>query len=141
MTTKPKPRKAPPAETGINPKLAAIAAKLDEAYARVTTMHRDDDDTLAADSARETCCGEIGILGRKLARVRATNIEEMKLKSRYTDPLDWHHIETPWPNRSSVTLSHSIRRAGSTCLNYWRRRNAKPAGSTPGTQPGKRPGS
>jgi hypothetical protein len=36
MTTKPKTRKAPAADTGINPKLLAIAAKLDAQYARVT---------------------------------------------------------------------------------------------------------
>jgi hypothetical protein len=48
MTTKPKSRKAPPAETCINPKLADIAAKLDEAHAharKVEAAQKDTDDS------------------------------------------------------------------------------------------------
>jgi hypothetical protein len=37
MTTKPKTRKAPAAETGVNPK-AALAAKIDEVKARARNM-------------------------------------------------------------------------------------------------------
>jgi hypothetical protein len=94
MTTKPK-RKAPAAETGINPKMAALAAKLDSEYARVRKMHAADDGSLDADDARRKIYVKISNLGEKLAEVAATNLEEMRLKARYTDAFDLGHIEDP----------------------------------------------
>jgi hypothetical protein len=83
------------AGTGINPKLIALVAKLDSEYARVRKMHAADDGSHEADRARETIYIKISNLGDKLAGVAATNLEEMKLKARYVNDLDWGHIQDP----------------------------------------------
>ncbi len=69
MTTKPK-RKAPPAGTGINPKLTALSAKIDK----------------ASEIAKERgTYNDVFNLEDILAAIPATNLEEMKLKARYVD--------------------------------------------------------
>ena len=65
MTTKPKTRKAPAA--GINPKLIALAAKIDKANVRA-----DERGTYRV----------VFKLENSLAAIAATNLEEMKLKLR-----------------------------------------------------------
>lgn len=94
MTTKPKTRKAP-AAPGINPKMTALARKLASEYARVREMHAADDGSHDADNARSKIYHKISNLGDKLAEVAATNLEELRLKARYTDSLDWGHIDDP----------------------------------------------
>jgi hypothetical protein len=69
MTTKPKTRKAP-AETGINPKLIALAAKIDKA-----NVLAEEHGTYDA----------VFKLEDRLAAIAATNLEEMKLKARYAE--------------------------------------------------------
>jgi hypothetical protein len=95
MTTKPKACKAPAVLTGINPKMTALAAKLASEYARVREMHAADDGSDDAGNAREKIYVNISNLEDKLAEIAATNLEEMRLKARYTDPLDWGHIGDP----------------------------------------------
>jgi methionine-rich copper-binding protein CopC len=114
MTTKPKPHKAPAAETGINPKLAALAAKLDEAHAHARLVESRQKDADDIDAAENDCAIEyekLSKLEHKLAKLAATNLEEMKLKARYaklepTDPIvafsivrDLRALDTPrWPH-------------------------------------------
>jgi hypothetical protein len=92
---RPKTREAPAELTGINPKITALAAKLASEYARVREMHAADDDSDDASNAREKIYVNISNLGDKLAEMAATNLEEMRLKARYTDSLDWGHIGDP----------------------------------------------
>jgi hypothetical protein len=67
MTTKSKTRKTPVAATCINPKLIALAAKIDKANVRA-----DERGTYRA----------VFKLENSLAAIAATNLEEMKLKLR-----------------------------------------------------------
>jgi hypothetical protein len=66
---KPETRKAP-APAGINPKLIALAAKINKA------------NVLAEEHGT---CGAVFKLEDSLAAIAATNLEEMKLKVRYVD--------------------------------------------------------
>jgi hypothetical protein len=79
MTTKPRTRKTPVAATCINPKLIALAAKIDEIETILDSGGYGDDgeDDAAAEKLVE--------LEGKLAKVVATTLEEMKLKARYVD--------------------------------------------------------
>jgi hypothetical protein len=70
MTTKPKTRKTPVAATCINPKLIALAAKIDRA------------NVLAEERAAYDAVFK---LEDSLAAIAATNLEEMKLKVRFVD--------------------------------------------------------
>jgi hypothetical protein len=69
MTTKPKTRKAP-APAGINPKLIALAAKINKANVLAEERRTYDAVFKLEDS---------------LAAIAATNLEEMKLKVRFVD--------------------------------------------------------
>jgi hypothetical protein len=72
--------------TTINPKLAAIAAKLDAAHVcarRLEAKQKDCDDS-TIDAAERLCAaayGEISKFERKLAKIPATSIEELALSS------------------------------------------------------------
>jgi hypothetical protein len=89
MTTKPKTRKAPAAETGINPKLTALAAKLDKAHAHARVMEaRQDPNGKGGDPdelATEKVYEKIWRLEEKLGRIDAKNLEEFKLKAHYAN--------------------------------------------------------
>jgi hypothetical protein len=86
MTTKPKTGKASAAETGINPKLIALAAKLNEANTCALSLEaREDEPGSAANLAVQKAYRNIRKSEDKLARAAATNLEEMKLKARYAD--------------------------------------------------------
>jgi hypothetical protein len=69
MTTKPKTRKAP-APAGINPKLIALAAKINKANA-LAEEHGTYDAVFKLEDG--------------LAAIAAVNLEELKLKARYVD--------------------------------------------------------
>ena len=73
MTTKPKTRNAPAAAIGINPKLSALAAKIDDAKARFSD--------LSASADRDSAF---------LNRIAAVNLDELRLKAR-------HRWGFPWP--------------------------------------------
>jgi len=76
--------KAPPAETAINPKLTAIAAKLDAAQAHLRVVKaRDDDDP--DEKEHDKAYGRLHKLEDKLAEAVATNLDEMKIKARWAD--------------------------------------------------------
>jgi hypothetical protein len=79
MTTKPK-RKAP--ATGINPKMAALAVKIDEAKAYSDSLYANDLEDPADDVARAADNKTLK-LEKRLAKIAATNLEELKLKARY----------------------------------------------------------
>jgi hypothetical protein len=103
MTTKPKTRKASAAETCINPKLIALAAKVDAAETelkRVLTdvrepadlrffANREDKAAKAAmkvaDAAEGAALDVSWRAAEKLSNVRATNLEELILKARRAD--------------------------------------------------------
>jgi hypothetical protein len=70
MTTKPKTRKTSAGVTGINPKLIALAAKIDKANA-LAEKHGTHDAVFKLEDS--------------LAAIAGTNLEEMKLKARYVD--------------------------------------------------------
>ena len=96
-----KPRKAPAAETGINPKLAALAAELDEAHAHARAVEAAADNRVSS-----AAYSKIWKLGKKLARMAATNLEELKLKdplcrsrSRFKRPHNGR-IDRPRPSRA-----------------------------------------
>jgi hypothetical protein len=55
MTTKPKTRKAPAAETGINPKLAALAAKLDEVHTHARRVEARQTGDYDVDAEEDAC--------------------------------------------------------------------------------------
>ena len=82
MTTKPKTRKAPAAAIGINPKLSALAAKIDDAKARFSD--------LSASADRDRAFMEILVAEAKLDRIAAVNLDELRLKAR-------HRWGFPWP--------------------------------------------
>jgi hypothetical protein len=105
-------RKAPAPRTGINPKLAAIAAKLDAAKVNLANLevlesNEDDDRAIAAAD------GIALKLELQLANTAATSLEELKLKARYvgfsiineapelTDSIirDLHALSPPRPER------------------------------------------
>jgi hypothetical protein len=101
MTTKPKTRKAP--APGINPKLIALAAKVDTAeteFKRVLLdvvepadlrffANHEDKATQAAREAAEAAegvaCDASGRAAENFSKFRATNLEELVLKARYAD--------------------------------------------------------
>ena len=101
MTTKPKTRKAP--APGINPKLIALAAKVDTAeteFKRVLLdvvepadlrffANREDKAAQAAmkaaDAAEGAALDASGSATEKFSNVRVTNLEELILKARRAD--------------------------------------------------------
>jgi hypothetical protein len=103
MTTKPKTCKAPAAETCINPKLIALAAKADAAeteFKRVLTdvvepadlrffANREDkaaqDAMTVAVAAEDAAIDASGRAAEKFSKVRATNLQELILKARHAD--------------------------------------------------------
>lgn len=80
--------KLPSKPNTINPKLAAIAVKLDKATAHWRHLK-------AKAPGEDVDYSTIWRLEDKLARATATNIEELKLKARYTEDLDWSNIQDP----------------------------------------------
>ena len=74
--------KAPPA---INPKLAAIAAKLDAAQAHLRVVKARDDTDDPEEKELDKAYGRFFKLEDKIAEVVATNLQEMKLKARWAD--------------------------------------------------------
>jgi hypothetical protein len=82
MTIKPKTSKAPPAATGINPKLIALAAKIDEAKAYNDSLYANDQEDPADDLARAADSKTLK-LEKRLAKIAAANLEELKVKARY----------------------------------------------------------
>jgi hypothetical protein len=68
--------------TTINPKLAAIAAKLDaaQAHLRAVKARKDDDD-----AEKTKAYDRLYKLEDNLAEAVATNLDEMKLKARWAD--------------------------------------------------------
>jgi hypothetical protein len=103
MTMKPKTAKAPAA--GINPKLIALAAKIDKAEAEFNRAldvlgvadekffcNREDAAAqaakLEAESAEDSTCNASKKLGVKFSKIAATNLDELCLKARYADVWD-----------------------------------------------------
>jgi hypothetical protein len=103
MTPKPMTRKAPAA--GINPKLTALARKLDEAEAEFNRAldalgvadeaffcNRKDVGAqaakLEAESAEGAACNARKKLGLKFSKIAARNLDELCLKARYADVWD-----------------------------------------------------
>lgn len=105
MTTKPKTRKAP--ASSINPKLIALAAKIDEAKAYSDSLYANDQEDPADDVARAADNKTLN-LEKRLAKIAATTLEELKLKARYvyTDS-DVPSLILASRNRSSATFSRS----------------------------------
>jgi hypothetical protein len=97
MTTKPKTRKAP--APGVNPRLVALAAKVDEAEAEFNRAldvlraaeqnawhNREDKAAQAslkkAQSAEGATCDASARAAEKFSKARATNLDELCLKAR-----------------------------------------------------------
>ena len=85
MTTKPKTRKAP--ATGINPKMAALAAKIDDAKARFFE--------LSASTDRNYDFIKILEAEVKLDKMAAVNLDELRLKARHRWGFPWPTIYCP----------------------------------------------
>jgi monomeric isocitrate dehydrogenase len=83
--------KAPPA---INPKLAAIAAKLDAAQAHLRAVKARDDPDDPEELEVDKAHARLFKLEDKLAEVVATNLDEMKLKARWADIASGDHTVT-----------------------------------------------
>lgn len=109
MTTKPRRPKAPAANpaTGVNPKLIALARKIDAAEAEFDRTlgnlapaeqrawhNREDEAAQAAlkeaQLAEEATCNASKSLGEKFSKIAATNLDELCLKARYADV--WNEI-------------------------------------------------
>jgi len=105
MTAKPKPRKAAPRAPGVNPKMIALAEKIDKAEAefiRALDVLRVADEKffsnredagaqaaqLEAESAEDATCNASKKLGEKFSKIAATNLDELCLKARYADVWD-----------------------------------------------------
>jgi hypothetical protein len=69
----------------INPKLAALAAQLDTANARYRKLLATMEDSHERDDLTDVVLHKIYRLEDRLAAVRATNLDELKLKARYVD--------------------------------------------------------
>ena len=93
------------AMAGINPKLIALARKIDEAEAELDralenlapaerAAWRNHEDKAAqaslkkAESAEEATCNARKKLGEKFRKIAATNLDELCLKARYADVWD-----------------------------------------------------
>jgi hypothetical protein len=107
MTPKPKTRKAPAAKpAGINPKLTALAAKIDKAEAELertltevlapaerNAWNNPEDEAAQAalaeaEIAESATCDASMALTKKLSEIVATNLNELSLKARYADTDD-----------------------------------------------------
>jgi len=95
----------------INPKLAALAKKIDaanECARRVEAAQKDcDDSTIRA--AEELCAeayAEIAKLEFKLAKIPATNIEELALKARYARVESYN--QTEWPGCGGQAIAAAV---------------------------------
>jgi hypothetical protein len=97
--------------TTINPKLAALAKKIDaanECARRIEAAQKDcDDSTIRA--AEELCAeayAEIAKLEFKLAKIPATNIEELALKARYARVQSYN--QTEWPGCGGEAIAAAV---------------------------------
>ena len=78
MTTKPKSRMEPAA--GVNPKLIALAAKLDEASAELA--HVLDEASNPARRLERAANDAVILAGTRFSAIRATNMDELVFKAR-----------------------------------------------------------
>jgi hypothetical protein len=105
MTPKPKTRNAPAARTCINPKLIALAVKIDKAEAELrramenlapaeqNAWHNHEDKAAQAAlkearSAEDATCNASKKLGEKFSKIAAANLDELCLKARYATVWD-----------------------------------------------------
>jgi phage I-like protein len=105
MTAEPKTRKSPAAATCINPKLIALAAKIDKAEAELSralenlapaeqnAWHNHEDKAAQAAlkearSAEDATCNASKKLGEKFSKIAVANLDELCLKARYADVWD-----------------------------------------------------
>ena len=82
MTTKAKTRTAP-AAAGINPKLAALAAKMDSEKAKYRHIIATMDASHERDGITFPILDRICALEERAAKVVGTNLEDLKLKSLF----------------------------------------------------------
>jgi hypothetical protein len=88
MTTKPKTRKALAAGDYINPVLIARAVKLADAWKHYRKLHSlvGADDEAEADNAASDAIVEVCEHERRLSRIPATNLAELRIKAKYACP-------------------------------------------------------
>jgi hypothetical protein len=99
--------KLQPAPT--NPKLIALAAKLDAEKAQARVMEARQKGADDIDAAEEACAAaycKISALAFKLAKTTATNLEELALKARFAEVTSYDQKD--WPGTGSQAAAASI---------------------------------
>ena len=98
----------------INPKLTAIARKLDtanECARRLEALQHEDDDVLEREEKERGCAeayDEMAKLEWRLAKIPATNIEELALKAKYGNVESYYDDETEWPDPGGLAITAAI---------------------------------
>ena len=97
----------------MNQKLLRLAAKLDTAHEcarRLEALQHEDDDVLEREE-KERCCDaaydEIAKLEWKLAKIPATNVEEIKLKAKYAR-VEFYYDESNWPGAGDLAITVAV---------------------------------
>jgi hypothetical protein len=96
----------------INQKLLRLAAKLDaanECARRLEALQHEDDDVLEREE-KERCCAaayaEMAKLEWRLAKIPATNVEELALKARYSY-LEYYD-ESDCPGEGGLAIAAAV---------------------------------
>jgi hypothetical protein len=119
--------------TTINPKLTAIARKLDaarECARRVEALQQEDDDDIEREEKERACAAaydEISKLEFKLAKITAANVAELALKARYARIEAWDQAEWPGCGGEAIAVAviNELRALGPPRASAVTRRNAR----------------
>ena len=97
----------------INPRLLALAAKLDAANecARRLEARQNEDDTFIERDAKEQLCAaayaEMAKLEWRLAKTAAANVEEIKLKAKYAR-VESYYNESDQPGAGDLAITVAV---------------------------------
>jgi len=97
----------------INPKLTAIAKKLDaatECARRVEALQHEDDTFIERAPKEELCAAayaEMAKLEWRLAKIPATNVEELILKAKFAN-IESYYNESDWPGAGDLAITVAV---------------------------------
>jgi len=97
----------------INPKLTAIVRKLDvalECARRLEARQHEDDDFLERVEKERACAeayAEMAKFEWKLAKIPATNVEELALKAKYAR-VESYYNESDWPGAGDLAITVAV---------------------------------